>query len=275
MSDLVKALLLGLVEGLTEFVPVSSTGHLILSGELLDFVGEREKAFEVFIQAGAILAVVVLYWRRFKNLYLGLFPLRQWLTPDTYRKVEPGLSGRAGIINITLATLPALVAGGLLGKQSKELFFPSSVALALITGGVAFLLIEHFFGKDQRETKLTPRICLLIGVFQCLALWPGISRSGATIIGALALGVPRQIAAEFIFIIAVPVITAAALLDLYKSLHLLSVADIPVFATGLIVSFIAGMVSIKVFIAVLKRYTLRPFAYYRIVLGALVLILMS
>lgn len=271
MSELFKALILGFVEGLTEFIPVSSTGHLILVGDALGFVGEKEKAFEVFIQLGAILAVVVLYRERFLSFWRALFPIAKWFQPERYRSVEEGLDGASGIINIAVATLPALIAGAILRKQVKALFFPASVAAALIVGGLAFLLVEKFVRPGKRA--LSPRVCLLIGCFQALALWPGISRSGATIVGALLLGVERRTAAEFSFLAAVPIIAIAAVVDLAGVAGKLTMQDAGVFATGLVVSFVAGMASIKILIEALKRYSLKPFGYYRIVLGALVLLL--
>lgn len=260
------------MEGLTEFIPVSSTGHLILVGEALKFVGEKEKAFEVFIQLGAILSVVVLYRAQFISLFRGLFPLTKWLHKETYLGLEPGLAGKAGIINLALTTLPALVAGAILHKKVKALFFPTSVALALIAGGVLFLVVEHFKGEKEGNAPLSPKICFIIGCFQALALWPGFSRSGATIIGALILGVNRRKAAEFSFIAAVPIIAAASLLDIVKIAPALNLDDIKVFTVGLVTSFVFGMFSIKLLIEVMKRYSLRPFGVYRIMLGAFVLL---
>jgi len=270
-SEYLSAALLGLVEGLTEFIPVSSTGHLILVGSALGLTGEKEKTFEVFIQLGAILSVVVLYRARFTSFIQGLFPLSKWLNRKTYLATNSGLEGSAGIINIALATLPALIFGALLHKQSKALFFPESVALALITGGILFLIAEKFKRQDTKE--IAPLLALAIGVFQVFALWPGMSRSGSTIVGGLLLGLNRKNAAEFSFLAAVPIIAAAALFDLLKGFSLFTTADVPLFAIGLSVSFLAGMLSIRLLVAVLNRFTLVPFAIYRILLGAAVLLL--
>ncbi len=275
LSELAKAALLGLVEGLTEFIPVSSTGHLILAGEALEFTGDKAKAFDVFIQLGAILSVVVLYRDRFVSLFRGAFPLTKWLRSSTYRGATGGLEGSSGLLTIGVSSIPALAAGALLHSRIGALFHPTSVAFALIFGGVVFLLVEM---KRHQPTilstgEITLKLGFLIGCFQALALWPGISRSGATLVGAMLLGVERRVAADFSFIIAVPIIAAAAILDFAKVAGTLTAADLTIFAAGLTVSFLAGIASISLLLSILKRYTLRPFGYYRILVGLLVLAL--
>jgi undecaprenyl-diphosphatase len=273
MSEYIKALILGLVEGLTEFIPVSSTGHLILVGDLLKFTGEKEKAFEVFIQLGAILAVVFLYRQRFVDLVKSVFPLTKWIKAETYK----GQGSHHLLLLIILASIVPSVVGLLFHDAIKALFNPTNVAYALIAGAVAFFLIE--WKKPATKILSVETISLstafFIGCFQTLALWPGISRSGATIVGAILLGVERAVAADFSFLAAVPLITAAALLDFAKVYKILTAADLQIFLIGLIVSFIAGIASIKILISVLKRFSLKPFAIYRVILGALILIYLS
>lgn len=270
MSEYIKALILGLVEGLTEYIPVSSTGHLILVGDLLQFTGKKEKAFEVFIQLGAILAVTYLYRARFVDIFKSIFPLTKWFQSATYRQSG---SHRLLILLVLVSIVPAII-GALLHSTIKTLFEPSYVAYALIAGGIVFLLVERkkIVPTTLTLETITPASAFFIGCFQTLALWPGVSRSGATIIGAMLLGVQRSVAADFSFLAAVPLITAAALLDFVKVYSILTVSDLEIFAIGLIVSFFAGIVSIKLLIAILKRYSLIPFAYYRIILGIFILL---
>ncbi|HUD71289.1 MAG TPA: undecaprenyl-diphosphate phosphatase [Dongiaceae bacterium] len=253
------AVVLGLVEGLTEFLPVSSTGHLIIAGKLLGFTGERAATFEIFIQLGAILAVVAIEWRRF----LGL------LRPDPERR----FSGPRGLLLLFLTTLPALVTGALFhGIIKARLFGPGPVAIGLFLGGLALLAVERFrpatrfTGVDAIEG----REALIIGLFQCLALWPGVSRSGATIAGGLLCGLERRTAANYSFLAAVPTMCAATLFDLYKSAGALTSADTLPFAVGFVVSFLAAWAAVRGFMALVGRLTLRPFAWYRIAIAPLV-----
>lgn len=264
MDSLFTAFILGIVEGLTEFLPVSSTGHLILSGHMLGFVGEKAATFEVVIQLGAILAVVVIYLERF----LGL------LKNDPARP----FSGVRGLWLLFLTSLPASVAGLLLHGYIKEhLFSPETVAWALAGGAVAIFVVEAM-PRRERTTNLdaiTPALALGIGFFQCLALWPGFSRSAATIMGGMLLGVRRKVAAEYSFIAAVPIMFAATGYDMLKSYQLFGMDDIPFMAVGFVVSFVAAWAAVKGFIALLGRMTLRPFAVYRLILAALVLYLLA
>ena len=257
------ALILGAVEGLTEFLPVSSTGHLILAGELLNFVGEKASTFEVVIQLGAILAVVVLYWQRF----LGL------LLPSAGKTAH--FAGWRGIGLLFLTTLPPALAGFVLHGFIKSLFSPLTVAAALTAGALCMLFVEHrAAGTSSRTNSLdaiTPRLALGIGVCQCLALWPGFSRSASTIMGGMLLGASRTLAAEYSFIAAVPLMFAATGYSLLKSWQLFNAEDLPLFAAGTIFSFFFALLAIKTFIALMQRITLRPFAWYRLLLAALVL----
>ncbi len=255
LHPLVQAAILGVVEGATEFIPVSSTGHLILAGDWLDFEGERASVFEVFIQLGAILAVVWLYRARLFRLIAGLG------TRPESRRLAWGLF---------VAFLPAAVVGLLTHDLIKQyLFDPVIVAVALVVGGLAMLAIERFaFTPRTRQVdEVSPGTAFGIGLAQVLSLVPGVSRSGATIMGGYCLGLTRAAAAEFSFFLAIPVMFAAAGYDLLSSLELLSPADVPVFAVGFLVSFGSAIVVVRLFLSFLSRSTFVPFAIYRIVFG--------
>jgi undecaprenyl-diphosphatase len=264
MGEAWIAVILGIVEGLTEFLPVSSTGHLIVAGNLVGFSGPKASCFEVFIQLGAILAVVVLYWRRF----IGLIPTHG-LKPANYE----GFGGMRGVGLLFCTTLPALVAGYLAhGAIKQYLFGPVTVAWALGVGGIVILLAEHLKPEPTAEDPddLTYTQALVIGLIQCVSLWPGVSRAAATIIGGLFMGLTRKAAAEYSFLAAVPVMIAATLYDLLKTWHLLSIEDAMFFAIGFVVSFIAAIIAVESFIRLVQRWTLAPFAYYRIIIAPLV-----
>ena len=259
MDSLTNAVILGIVEGLTEFLPVSSTGHLILAGHVLNFTGPKAAAFEVVIQLGAILAVVVLYWERFWGLV----------------RPEPGtrFSGIRGLFLLFLTCLPASVLGLAVGGLIKEhLWRPSTVALALAVGAVAILVVESIRKKDRYQTldQITPALALGVGLFQCLALWPGFSRSAATIMGGMLLGAKRTLAAEYSFIAAVPIMFAATGYEYLQSRHLFETGDLPFLGVGFVVSFISAWLAVKWFIHLLGKVTLRPFAVYRLALAPLV-----
>jgi undecaprenyl-diphosphatase len=253
---LFDAIILGIVEGVTEFIPISSTGHLIVVGHLLGFDGPKAATFEIFIQLGAILAVVVLYKQRFLHLC-------------TFR-MSAGLAGRRGLILLGLTTLPALVFGAAAHRFIKSyLFTPWTVALGLGAGGVGILLIERFLPqvKRSRLDALGYQDAVAIGFFQCLALWPGMSRSACTIVGGMAIGIARETAAQYSFLAAVPVMFAATVLDLYKSLPILQGSDVPMFTIGFVVSFMAAWLAIKFFLRFLASHTLNPFGWYRIIVA--------
>lgn len=260
MEILVVAVILGIVEGLTEFIPVSSTGHLIVAGNLLGFVGDKAATFEVAIQLGAILSVVVLYRSRF----LDLIPAKSAAI------LAPGstLMGWPGLWRIAVATAPALVVGYLTRHFIKaHLFTPATVSLALAVGGVGILFAERFVSQRTSGSvdKLTVAQALGIGLFQTLALWPGISRSGATIIGGLVLGLDRRGAAEFSFLIAVPVMLAATGAEIWQMGAAFTSEEMAQFAAGFVVSFLVALMAIATFIRILSRWSLAPFAWYRIV----------
>jgi undecaprenyl-diphosphatase len=251
---------LGIVEGVTEFIPVSSTGHLIIVGNLLGFVGEKASIFEVAIQLGAILSVVVLYRDRFFGMVL----------PMDNSRPRSALDGWAGIGRITVATLPALVVGYLAhGFIKDRLFTPPSVTWALAVGGVGILLAEQFVSHRPKRSldTLTVKQALGIGFFQTLSLWPGTSRAAATIVGGLLLGLERKGAAEFSFLIAVPIMLAASGYEMLKMGGLFSFHDIAQFLVGFVVSFGVAMIAVTTFIRILSRWSLIPFAWYRIVVA--------
>ncbi|MEW6532429.1 MAG: undecaprenyl-diphosphate phosphatase [Thermodesulfobacteriota bacterium] len=264
MADLWVAAILGVVEGLTEFLPVSSTGHLIVAGHLLGCSGEKMACFEVFIQLGAILAVVVLYWRRF----MGLIPTKGF-SPSAYR----GFDGTRGISLLILTTLPALVIGYLTHRLIKTyLFGPATVAWALALGGVAILLAERYKPESRAQDvgEMTYSQAFLIGLFQCVSMWPGVSRAAATIIGGLLCGLDRKSATEYSFLAAVPVMIAATSYDLLKTWKLLDASDFTFFAVGFVVSFVTAAAAVKTFITLVQRWSLAPYAYYRIAIAPLI-----
>lgn len=254
-----KAVVEGLVEGATEFLPVSSTGHLIIVGHWLGLESQAAKTFEIFIQLGAILAVVWFY-RRFL-----LDVARNWLRSPVERRF---------LWNLLIAFLPAAIVGLVVHDWLKEyLFNPLTVAVALVVGGIAILLIEWWNPRSRTETvaEITPAIALGIGLAQVLALFPGVSRSGATIMGALSIGVGRLAATEFSFFLAIPTMFAATLYDLWKSRQFLSAGDVPFFAVGFVVSFLAALVVVKALLRYVARHDFKAFGWYRIAFGLFVL----
>ena len=256
---LLKGLFLGIVEGITEFLPVSSTGHLILAGDLIGFADERAKVFEIVIQLGAILSVVWLYREKILSVIKGI--------PG--RKEDRSLA-----INIFIAFLPAAFVGLLTHKAiTTYLFNPITVAGALIAGGIAILIIERMDHRSHVKDveNITSKQALATGFAQCLALFPGVSRSGATIMGGLVIGFDRKVAVEFSFFLAIPTMFAATFYDLFKNLNALSGADIPLFVVGFIAAFFSALVVVKAFIGFVSKHDFTSFAYYRIVFGLLVL----
>lgn len=264
MPLLITAILLGIVEGLTEFLPVSSTGHLILASELLGYRAEDWATFNVVIQLGAILAVIVLYWRTFWAVALGAFGR----DPLSFRFIG----------NLLLAFLPSVVIGLAVIDQIEALLGNAQVvAVALVLGGIAILVIEAVV----KEATVPPGVAAIpfaralgIGFIQCLAMVPGVSRSGATIMGALALGVERRTAAEFSFFLAVPTMLGATTLELVKNRHELAAAQVDwgLIGVGFLVSFLVAIVVIRWFVGLVSKRGFAPFAWYRIVAGSIALV---
>lgn len=258
---LFKALIMGLVEGITEFLPVSSTGHLIITGHLIDFwTREKRDVFEVAIQLGAILSVCYEYRERLFGVAQGVF-------------TEKG--AQRFTLNLLVAFLPAALLGFFfIGAIKFYLFNPPVVALALITGGVLILWAERRQHVITAETvdDMDWTLALKVGLAQCLALIPGTSRSGATIIGGLLFGLSRKAAAEFSFFLAIPIMFAATLYDVLKNREAFVRADLPVFAVGFVVSFLSALVVIRALIRFVSRHDFTVFAWYRIVFGAFILL---
>ena len=265
MPILLIAIILGIVEGVTEFLPVSSTGHLILATELMGFDADKWAAFNVIIQLGAILAIVVLYWRTFWAVLQGILSNN----PVSWRFIR----------NVLIGFLPSAIIGVILISKIELLLGNAEVvAWALILGGVAILLVEKFAkpGEIVGVSEMPLKTVLGIGFIQCLAMIPGVSRSGATILGGLSLGVERRTAAEFSFFLAIPTMTGATTLELIKHHDtLLSGASGVGFSTvavGFIVSFIVAIVVVKAFVHYISKYGFGPFAWYRIIAGAAALV---
>ena len=265
---LAKAALMGIVEGLTEFLPISSTGHLILAGALLGFDDEKAKVFDIAIQTGAIFAVVLVYWQKLKSTALGL-------------STQP--QARALVRNVIIAFLPAVVLGLLFGKAIKaHLFTPEVVASTFILGGFIILWAERrqaaaddvqtgTFSRVQTVDNLSALDALKVGLVQCLAMVPGTSRSGATIIGGMLLGLSRQAATDFSFFLAIPTLIGAGAYSLYKERALLSMADAPMFVVGLVFSFISAWMCVRWLLRFVSTHSFVGFAYYRIAFGIVVL----
>ena len=259
LALLLTALILGAVEGLTEFLPVSSTGHLIIVGDFLGFNSAHAKTFQIFIQLGAILAVVWHYRQRLGSFITGL---------------NQGVAQRFWL-NLVIAFVPAALAGLALHKQIKAyLFNPTAVAGALIVGGVIILLIERTPRRVRvRDLEsLRPSDALKIGIAQTVSLFPGVSRAGATIMGGLLTGLSRTTATEFSFFLAIPTMLAATSYELFASRHLLSPESTALFVVGFVTAFATALIVIKAFLAYVAGHNFAAFAYYRIVFGLLVLI---
>ncbi len=260
---LIKAAIMGIVEGLTEFLPISSTGHLILAGTLLGMDDAKGKVFDIAIQTGAIFAVILVYAQRLQAVASG-FPSQP--------------QARRFVTNVAIGFLPAVVLGLLLGKAIKaHLFTPTVVATAFIVGGFVILWAERrqASGRSVRVQSvddMTPWDALKVGLVQCLAMVPGTSRSGATIIGGMFLGLSRQAATDYSFFLAIPTLIGAGLYSLYKERALLSVADLPVFGVGLVFSFLSAWVCVRWLLRYVASHSFVPFAYYRIAFGIVVLV---
>ncbi len=277
---LLKAAVMGIVEGLTEFLPISSTGHLILAGALLGLDDEKGKVFDIAIQTGAIFAVILVYWQKISRTVLDL---------------PTDITSRRFAANVVIAFLPAVVLGLLFGKQIKlYLFTPEVVASTFIVGGLIILwveqklkanaslgvlhgesaenvltssVVEQPFARIQNVDDMTPLDALKVGFVQCLAMIPGTSRSGATIIGGMVLGLSRKAATDFSFYLAIPTLIGAGVYSLYKERALLSMADAPTFAVGLLFSFISAWVCVRWLLRYIASHSFVPFAWYRIAFG--------
>jgi len=268
MPILLLVIILGVVEGLTEYLPVSSTGHLILATELLGFQADKWALFNVAIQPGAILAIVVLYWRTFRDVLVGLF-----------QRDETALRF---IRNLLIAFAPAVVLGLALGDIIDGLLENATVvAWALIIGGVAIIVIEKLVKvapapeverPEQMVAAVSLRQSIMIGLVQCLAIIPGVSRSGATIMGAVALGIDRKTAADFSFFLAVPTLAGATALQLFKHHDKIEPGMIGNILIGAAVSFVVAVVVVRLFVAFVQRHGFTPFGWYRIIAGAAALV---
>ena len=253
-----KAILLGIIEGLTEFIPVSSTAHLIIFSQILSFDSIRNNVFEIAIQIGGISAIAVIYFKKLNNVLIKFYEKNNQKFVD----------------NLALAFIPA-VAIGLFAHDfiKKYLFSNLIIAFSLIIGGVVIILVEKFHKKFtvKKIEDIEKPTALAIGFFQCLAMIPGVSRSGATIMGAMLFGVERKVATEFSFFLAIPTIGSACLYDIYKNFSILSFDDFELILTGIFASFISSLIVIKWLLKFIGTHSFTSFGYYRIAIGILIL----
>ncbi len=261
ISLLIKAAVMGIVEGLTEFLPISSTGHLILAGALLGFDDEKAKVFDIAIQTGAIFAVIIVYWQKIRSTFIALPTDRQ---------------AQQFALNVLIAFIPAVILGLLFGKAIKaHLFTPVVVATTFIIGGFIILWAEK---RQQSEVRvpdvdsMSTMDAVKVGLVQCLAMIPGTSRSGATIIGGMLLGLSRKAATDFSFFLAMPTLIGAGAYSLYKERQVLSMADLPMFSVGLVFSFLSAWLCVRWLLRYISTHNFVVFAYYRIVFGVVVLL---
>ena len=263
---LIKAAIMGIVEGVTEFLPISSTGHLILAGALLGFDDEKAKVFDIAIQTGAIFAVILVYWQKIRDTVVALPTDKQ---------------AQQFALNVLVAFLPAVVLGLLFGKAIKaHLFTPVVVASTFIIGGFIILWAEKRQERQKNNQSvarintvedMTAMDALKVGLVQTLAMIPGTSRSGATIIGGMLLGLSRKAATDFSFFLAMPTLIGAGVYSLYKERGLLSMADVPMFLVGLVFSFLSAWLCVRWLLRYISTHDFVPFAWYRIVFGVVVL----
>lgn len=260
---LFKALIMGVVEGFTEFLPISSTGHLILAGALLSFDDDKAKVFDIAIQTGAIFAVILVYWQKIRSTVVALPSQKQAQTL---------------VLNVLIAFLPAVVLGLLFGKWIKaHLFTPTVVASTFIIGGFIILWAEKRQAQGGTAVRvadadaMTWQDALKVGLVQCFAMIPGTSRSGATIIGGMLLGLSRKAATDFSFYLAIPTLIGAGVYSLYKERALLSMTDLPLFGVGLVASFISAWLCVRWLLRFIATHSFVGFAYYRIAFGIIVL----
>lgn len=265
---ILKALILGVVEGLTEFLPISSTGHLIVVGDLLNFNDDRGKIFEIAIQFGAILAVCWIFKQRIATVIAGL---------------THSASAQRFALNVIVASVPAVVLALIFGKVIKQLFFnPISVAAALVFGGFIMIVIERRYAQAQSQgnnairvtdiDKMTIGDAFKVGLAQCFALIPGASRSGSTIMGGMLFGLSRQVATEFSFFLAIPILFGATVYELFKARHILAMDDVYLIAVGFIAAFISALACVRWLITFIATHDFRGFAWYRILFGIFILL---
>lgn len=268
---IIKAIIVAIVEGLTEFIPVSSTGHMILIGNAINFKGEFVDMFEVVIQLGAILAVVVLYWQKIKDSVIEFFKY-------IFTKGKEGKTGFKFGINVIIGSIPAGIIGMLFYHDIKNLFESWAVIVGFIVGGILLIVIENHFRMKKHATKsiddITPMQSLKIGIFQVLAMWPGMSRSASTIMGGWVAGLSTPIAAEFSFFLAIPAMVGSSGKDLFHFNFAIMNSTLWVaLIVGFIVAFIVSLVVMEKFVAFLKKKPMRVFAVYRVAAGTLLAVL--
>lgn len=271
---IIKAIIIAIVEGLTEFIPVSSTGHMILASSIIKFEGDFTKMFEVVIQLGAILAVVYLYWKKIKDSVIEFFKY-------IFTKGKEGKEGFNFGINVLVGCIPMGIIGVLFYKQIKSLFNPIAVVAGFIVGGILLIVVENMFRKNKKHAtksldNITPIQALKVGAFQVLSAWPGMSRSASTIMGGWIAGLSTPVAAEFSFFLAIPAMIAASAKDLFE--FDLSSMDATLWIAlilGFIVAFIVSVIVMEKFVSYLKKRPMRVFAVYRIGAGIIFAILMA
>ncbi len=268
---ILKAIIIAIVEGLTEFIPVSSTGHMILAGSAINFKGEFADMFEVVIQLGAILAVVVLYWSKIKDSVIEFFKY-------IFTGGKEGKTGFRFGINVIVGSVPAGIVGVLFYKKIKSLFNGNAVIVGFIVGGLLLIIIENIFRKRKGAVKnidkITPIQSLKVGIFQVLSMWPGMSRSASTIMGGWVAGLSTPIAAEFSFFLAIPAMIGSSGKDLLEfDYSIMSTSSWIALIVGFVVAFIVSIVVMEKFVAYLKKRPMRVFAVYRVCAGILLAIL--
>lgn len=263
MLLIIQAIIMAIVEGLTEFIPVSSTGHLILVGKLIGFTGAFANLFSVVIQLGAILAIVVLYWNKLWNSVKSIF--------------EPGRQGLKFWTNIIVAAIPGVILGFLFDDMiESKLFYTFPVSIALVVGGILMIIMENKYRRGKKINdvdQITVRQAFIVGLFQCLALWPGMSRSASTIMGGWIAGLSTVAAAEFSFFLAIPMMVGASGLSLIKGGMAMSSMEVIALIVGFVGSFIVALVVVEKFIKFLQKKPMRIFAVYRIFIGIILLVL--
>ncbi|WP_294349678.1 undecaprenyl-diphosphate phosphatase [uncultured Clostridium sp.] len=268
---ILKAIIIAIVEGLTEFIPVSSTGHMILAGSAINFKGEFADMFEVVIQLGAILAVVVLYWSKIKDSVIEFFKY-------IFTRGKEGKTGFRFGINVIIGSIPAGIVGVLFYKKIKSLFNGNAVIVGFIVGGLLLIIIENIFRKRKGAVKnidkITPIQSLKVGIFQVLSMWPGMSRSASTIMGGWVAGLSTPIAAEFSFFLAIPAMIGSSGKDLLEfDYSIMNTSSWIALIVGFVVAFIVSIVVMEKFVAYLKKRPMRVFAVYRVCAGILLAIL--